>query len=107
MVEKETEEGEKTKRRFNWKIIFRQFENVLRIIVNHVLMIMVVWYLFTIDKDAKETSFVQVRSFTSMIVLINIDNILAPTAGIIFPKMKLFEHKSIFIKDGKKEEKKD
>jgi len=34
-----------------------------------------------------------------MIILINIDNILAPTAGIVFNKLKLFEHKSIFVKE--------
>ena len=41
----------------------------------------------------------QVRSFTALIILINIDNILAPSAGIIFGKLRIFEHKSIFTKE--------
>ena len=65
-------------------------------------MVTIAWFLFTIDEAGKETSFVQVRSFTSLIVLINIVKILAPTTGIVFPKLRLFEHKSLFTKDEKK-----
>ena len=62
-------------------------------------MFVTTYFIFTIDKDGSETTFNQVRSFTSLIILINIDNILAPTAGIIFNKLKLFEHKSVFVKE--------
>jgi len=74
----------------------------MRTMVNLALMFLVTYFIFTIDEDGKETTFTQVRSFTSLIVLINIDNILAPTAGVVYPKLKLFEHKSIFEKEADK-----
>ena len=84
------------------------FESMTRSIINLALLLVTTYFIFTIDKDGKETTYNQVRSFTSLIILINIDNILAPTAGVIYAKLKLFEHKSVFVKEdqgGKKDEK--
>ena len=91
---------EKSCGNINWEVVTSQIEGWTRALVNLVLMFLVTYFIFTIDKDGTETTFTQVRSFTSLIILINIDNILAPTAGVIFSKLRLFEHKSIFEKEG-------
>ena len=69
--------------------------NFLRIFLNMSLMIVLPYYIFTIDYEATEDAVTQVKDFTALIILIDLDNILAPTAGVDFEKLGIFNHKSL------------
>ena len=60
-------------------------------------MIVIPYYIFTIDYEATEDAVNQVKDFTALVILIDLDNTLAPTAGINFEKMEIFEHKSLSV----------
>jgi len=56
LSKKSNREGHKNEN-VNWLIIRKFMENWLRIAINHFLMLIVTWQLFTIDKNGTETSF--------------------------------------------------
>ena len=61
-----------------------------------ILIIFIIpYYIFTIDADENETRVDQVKDFTALIILIDLDNTLAPTAGVNFDKLGIFEHHSL------------
>ena len=41
----------------NVPLLKKFIENFIRVLINHMLMLIVTWQLFTIDKDGTETTF--------------------------------------------------
>ena len=51
-------------------------QSCLRAIISSWLMIMITYYIFTTDAENEETPLDQVKDFTALIIIVDIDNIL-------------------------------
>jgi len=78
----------------NWIL---KLENAFRMTFSLILVFVIPYYLFTIDDDGEETRVDQVKDFTALIILIDLDNTLAPTAGVNFDKLAIFDHHSLNV----------
>ena len=54
----------------------------MRTTLRMLIMIAIPYFLFTIDKNVEEEGLDQMKIFTSLVIIIDLDNILANTAGI-------------------------
>jgi len=72
-----------------------KFENMFRMTLSILIIFIIPYYIFTIDDDGEESRVDQVKDFTALIILIDLDNTLAPTAGVNFDKLGIFNHHSV------------
>jgi len=78
-------------------------ENSLRLILNMIITVVIPYYLFTVDADIEESRFDQVKDFTALMILVDLDNTLAATSGIKFEALHIFEHYTLLTKDENEE----
>jgi len=57
----------------------KTIENSFRMTVNIIIFLVVPYWLFTIDAEGEETAVDQVKDFTALMIIVDLDNILAFT----------------------------
>ena len=66
---------------------------MIRYFINVSYTVIIPLYIFTIDYDAKEDFLTLLQAFVTLIILVDLDNTLALTAGVNFETLKVFKHK--------------
>ena len=79
-----------------YRVIF-----IIRWIINNLAFPTILWFLFTIDNDLEERAFDLVRDFASLMILVELDNLMAFEDPV--PNYDITENIKV-IADKKKEE---
>ena len=59
-----------------WFRFHIRLEHYLRMLLNSLIMLIIPLFLFTIDEGGEELALDQVKDFTALIIIVNLDNVL-------------------------------
>ena len=57
-------------------------KSIYRELITHISLIVITWYLFTLDEDGEETELDQIKDFTALVIIVEIDNMLVGFSDI-------------------------
>jgi len=57
-------------------------KSIYRELITHISLIVITLYLFTLDEDGEETELDQIKDFTALVIIVEIDNMLVGFSDI-------------------------
>jgi len=71
------------------KKMYSYFKSIYRELITHMSLIVITWYLFTSDAEGQETVLDQVKDFTALVIIVEIDNMLVGFSDICLDQLDI------------------